>query len=68
MRMIHSVVIRETPPSKRPRKQSRSFKQKLKDEYLQNWRSVVEKSSSGQNYRIFENKFEINDYFTYLPT
>ena len=25
MRMIHSVVIREKPPSKRPRKQSRRF-------------------------------------------
>ena len=25
MRMIHSVVIREKPPSKRPRKQSNSF-------------------------------------------
>ena len=46
---------------------SRSFKQKLKDTYLQNWNSLVDKSSSGQNYRIFKHKFEMNKYFTYLP-
>ena len=28
MRMIHSVVIREKPPSKRPRKQSRGRERK----------------------------------------
>ena len=46
---------------------SRSFKQKLKDTYLQNWNSLVVKSSSGKNYRIFKHKFEMNKYFTYLP-
>ena len=30
-----------------------SFKQKLKDQFLQNWNSLVEKASSGTNHRIF---------------
>lgn len=44
-----------------------SFKQKLKDEYLQNWNSLVQKSSSGLNYRIFKDTFEMNPFFRYLP-
>ena len=36
-----------------------SFKQKVKDQYTQNWNSLVEKSSSGLNYRIFKDTFEI---------
>lgn len=43
-----------------------SFKQKLKDQYLQNWNALVEKASSGVNYRIFKDSFEMNTYFTYL--
>ena len=46
----------------------RSFKQRLKDTYLQNWQSLVDLSSSGKNYRIFKHKFELNNYYSYLPT
>ena len=43
-----------------------TFKQKLKDQYLQNWSSRVDQSPSGKNYRLFKNSFELNPYFTYL--
>ena len=43
-----------------------SFKQKVKDQYIQNWNSLVEKSSSGLNYRIFKDTFEMNPYFMNL--
>ena len=43
-----------------------SFKQKLKDQFLQNWNSLVEKASSGMNYRIFKDTFELNKYFMFL--
>ena len=46
---------------------NKSFKQRLKDSYLQNWNSLVDKSSSGLNYRLFKQNFELNKYFTYLP-
>lgn len=44
----------------------KSFKQKLKDEYIQNWSSLVDKASSGINYRMFKETFQINNYFSYL--
>ena len=44
-----------------------SFKQKLKDQYLQKWSSLVEQSSSGKNYRIFKDDLKINPYFAFLP-
>ena len=43
-----------------------SFKQKVKDQYLQTWNSLVSKSSSGVNYKIFKNEFGLNDYFLKL--
>ena len=43
-----------------------AFKKILKDQYIQNWNSLVDKSSSGINYRLFKDKFEINKYFTFL--
>ena len=43
-----------------------SFKQKLKDQYLQQWNLLVDSSSSGINYRIFKNNFDINPYFHFL--
>ena len=43
-----------------------SLKQKLKDQYIQNWSSLVDQSSSGTNYRIFKNSFQMNTYFSYL--
>ena len=45
---------------------AKAFKQKLKDQYVQNWAALVEKSSSGINYRIFKNNFEMNNYFSFL--
>lgn len=43
-----------------------SFKQKIRDQYLQTWESLLDKSTSSINYRIFKNRFEINNYFTHL--
>lgn len=43
-----------------------SFKQKLKDQFLQQWNSLINSSSSGINYRIFKTKFELNNYFCLL--
>ena len=43
-----------------------SLKQKLKDQYIQNWSSLVDQSSNGTNYRIFKNSFQMNTYFSYL--
>ena len=44
----------------------KSFKQKLIDQYFQNWNSLVDKSSTGINYRIFKDNFQINNYFSFL--
>ena len=43
-----------------------SFKQKVKDQYEQDWNSLVDKSSSGLNYRMFKDIFENNSYFLSL--
>ena len=43
-----------------------AFKQKLKDQYIQNWSSLIDQSSSGKNYRIFKNIFELNPNFSFL--
>ena len=43
-----------------------SFKQKMKDHDVQDWNSLVEKSSSGLNYRIFKDTFEMNFYLMSL--
>ena len=39
---------------------SRCFKQKLMDQYIQSWSNLVDSSSSGTNYRIFKDSFEIS--------
>ena len=43
-----------------------SFKQKVKDQYLQHWFSLINSSSSGITYRIFKNQYGINKYFSIL--
>ena len=43
-----------------------SFKQKVKDQFLQQWNSLINSSSSGITYKIFKNQFEINNYFSIL--
>ena len=42
-------------------------KTKTRDQYLQNWHSLVEMSSSGKSCKLFKQKFEQNKYFLYLP-
>ena len=46
---------------------TKSFKQKVKDQYLQTWNALVDQSSSALNYRTFKTTFEMNSYFQYLP-
>lgn len=43
-----------------------AFKQKLTDQFLQNWNALLNNSSSGINYRIFKNNFGLNNYFLSL--
>ena len=45
---------------------SLAIKQKLKDQYLQNWHSLVEISSSGKNYKLFKEDFEQSKYVKLL--
>lgn len=44
-----------------------AFRQKIKDQFLQKWDSLLNKSTSGINYRLIKNEFGINDYFKNLP-
>ena len=54
-------------PNDFPRKWFQSsFKQKIKDQYIQEWNSLVSISSSGVNYKIFKNQFGLNNYFLKL--
>lgn len=46
---------------------SKSMKQKLKDQSIQTWSSLVECSSSGTNYRIFKDSFGTSLYLKKLP-
>ena len=43
-----------------------SFKQKVKDQYLQHWFSLINSSSSGITYRIFKKQYGNNKYFSIL--
>ena len=45
-----------------------AFKQKLHDQYIQTWSSLVDQASSGKNYRLFKETFQMNKYFSFLPT
>lgn len=44
-----------------------AFKQKISDEYLQSWNSLVDKSFSCFNYGLFKTNFGMNKYFQLLP-
>ena len=44
-----------------------AFKRKLHDQYLQTWSSLVDQTSSGKNYRLFNESFKMNKYFSFLP-
>ena len=41
---------------------------KLNDQYLQEWSSLVDSSSSGNNYKLFKETFGYSRYFSILPT
>ena len=43
-----------------------AFKQKLKDEYIQNWIELVNLASSGNIYRLFKETFAQTSYFLHL--
>ena len=42
-----------------------ALKQKIRDQYLQTWSSLVDQSSSGKNYRLFKETFQMNRYFSF---
>ena len=41
---------------------NRSFTQKLKDSYIQEWYSKIDTSSGSNNHRLFKTKFETSSY------
>ena len=43
-----------------------SFKQKVKDQYLQHWNSLLDSSSGAVTYRLCKNEFGINKFFYIL--
>ena len=45
-----------------------AISQKLHDQYLQEWSSVVEISSYGSNYRLYKETFGFSSYFSILPS
>lgn len=45
-----------------------AVKQKLKDTYIQKWYSLLDVSSSSNNYKLFKTTFERNAYINILPT
>ena len=42
--------------------------QKLNDQYLQEWSSLVDSSSSGSNYKLFKETFGYSRYFSILSS
>ena len=41
-------------------------KQRLLDQFVQNWQTSLSDSSKALNYRIFKTKFEFEEYFNIL--
>ena len=46
----------------------RTVKQRLRDQFIQEWQSRVAENSVCSNYRLFKKKFCFEDYLTYLPS
>ena len=44
-----------------------AISQKLEDQYLQNWSSIVDTSTCGTNYRLFKDEFGFSEYLYILP-
>lgn len=49
-----------------PRWLTLAISRNLKDQYLQTWASIVEKASSGTNYRLFKDDLTCSKYVTLL--
>lgn len=49
-----------------PKWLSLAISQRLKDQYWQTWSSIVDKSSSGINYRLFKDSFDCSKYINLL--
>ena len=46
----------------------RIVKQRLMDQFIQEWQSRVAENSVCSNYRLFKKKFCFEEYQTYLPS
>ena len=46
----------------------RIVKQRLMDEFIQEWQSRVAENSVWRNYRLFKKKFCFEEYLTFLPS
>ena len=46
----------------------RIVKQRLRDQFIQDWQSGVAENSVCCNYRLFKKKFCFEEYLTYLPS
>ena len=46
----------------------RIVKQRLMDQFIQEWQSRVAENSVCSNYRLFKKKFCFEEYLTYLPS
>lgn len=46
---------------------SGAVRQKLKDQYIQNWTSLLKISSSSVNFRLFKDEFKRSQYFGLIP-
>ena len=44
-----------------------AISQRLQDQYIQTWSSLVDSSSSGINFKLFKDSFECSRYFSLLP-
>ena len=44
------------------------MRQRLRDQFIQEWQSRVPENSVWCNYRLFKKKFCFEDYLTYLPS
>ena len=50
-----------------PNSFSKIVKERIKDQFLQNWSEQLFSSSACSNYRIFKTDFKFEEYFTLLP-
>ena len=58
--------IRQSQSLPNPKWFNLAISQKLHDQFIQNWSSLVQTSSSGVNYRLFKDSFGCSDYVNLL--